>query len=111
MLTDMPVTDIELVTTDTHTADTDTIINLLMNKPNFTSILSVTYLKTTKAVLYKRVLNLFVSEFGYTFLVTPYYRKCNNSNCTNVQSKLPYKFCLKIFVIQCFCFFEIYSKF
>merc|ERR1712064_9210 len=31
---DMPLTDTELVTTATHTADTDTIINLLLNKPS-----------------------------------------------------------------------------
>merc|ERR1712018_853547 len=37
MLTDMPVTDTELVITATHTADTDIIINLLLNKPNFTN--------------------------------------------------------------------------
>merc|ERR1719322_2185736 len=43
--TDMPVTDTELDTTATHTADTDTIINLLLNIPK--------YLTPQKAVLKK----------------------------------------------------------
>merc|ERR1711899_161911 len=44
--TDMPVTDTELVTTATHTADTDTIINLLLNKPST--------LYTTKGCSFKK---------------------------------------------------------
>merc|ERR1712088_1252602 len=46
MPTDMPVTDTELVTTATHTADTDTIINLLLNKPST--------LQTTKGCSFKK---------------------------------------------------------
>merc|ERR1712018_306775 len=44
--TDMPVTDTELVTTATHTADSDTIINLLLNKPST--------LSTTKGCSFKK---------------------------------------------------------